>query len=148
MNASEARAGARHSRRDCGGFTLFETLVAMSILTTMLSIMVPAMMRARRLHSYLWHERAALHELSNHLERLSLLDGDELKAAVKSIQSSPEIRATLKHPDLSAELKADQYGQQLVVSLAWDDPGRRQKPLSLSLWLFPESPADVVEAGE
>jgi hypothetical protein len=80
------------------------------------------------------HHRAAMNELSNQLERLTLLSPDEVSAAIDRLEPSEMVSRTLHEPELSGELVKDDWGDRIVLKLNWRRP-YPGKPVQLVAWL-------------
>lgn len=79
------------------------------------------------------HYRLAIDTLNNKLEKLTLLDGDELAAASKKIESSPELKQQLSNVEIQCELQELEHGTRIALSLNWDRQGDL-KPIELVGW--------------
>lgn len=119
------------------GTTLIELLVAFTLLTALLGAALPLIVRHQQLLASARTYRLALDELSNQLETLAALDSEQLPAALEALAPPPFATERLPGAELNAVL--DDAGDQprLTLSLTWDEPGRRDKPLTLVAWLDP-----------
>jgi len=125
---------------DRSGFTATEMLVAATLLVSAIAVVSPLTVKTGRLWQDTRHYRLALDELSNQLEQLTLLQADELEAALEELTPSPMAIRVLVNPELTAERFNDADGARLKLSLRWDRPGG-SPPLGLVAWLD-ESPAE------
>jgi hypothetical protein len=114
---------------------LIEVFVALTLLTTVLSLAAPMVVRHGRLLIVHRHYRIALDELTNQLDRLTALPSDEVPTAIEQLSPSPFAAASLPGVKLDAELDAANVGQRLTLSITWDEPGREKAPLTLAAWI-------------
>jgi type II secretory pathway pseudopilin PulG len=119
------------------GSMLIELLVAFTLLTALLGAALPLIVRHQQLLASARTYRLALDELSNQLETLSALDAEQLPAALESLALSPFAAERLPDAELDAVLDASGEQPRVALSLTWDEPGRRDKPLTLVAWLDP-----------
>jgi hypothetical protein len=126
-----------------GGATMVETLVALTLLTTILSVFVPLIARHGRLLVAQREYRLALDELSNQLERLSALPRQELPGALEKLQPSAYAVARLPGAELRGELTPADLGQRLTLRLAWGENKTAAAPATLAAWIYPP-PSSVV----
>ena len=122
-------------RRPCLGTSSIEVIVAFTLLTSVLSLSVPLVVRHGRLLTSQRHYRLAIDELSNQLERLTALPEPELPEALDELTPSPFIVARLPGVELRYELKPMDYGQRLTLLVSWDEPQRRAAPVSMAAWM-------------
>ena len=130
------------------GFTLTEALVACTLVGSIGLLLLPIAGRTARVQQQLAHERLALDELSNQLERLSELSLAELQAEALELHVSEETAQSLPDAELKALLSNSQGGWRLSLQLRWDEPGRRDNPLTITTWIFPGGSAPVAPAKE
>ncbi|BBO35270.1 hypothetical protein [Lacipirellula parvula] len=121
------------------GTTLIELLVAFTLLTALLGAALPLIVRHQQLLASARTYRLALDELSNQLETLTALDAAQLPVALESLAPSPFAAERLPGAKLAAALDTDGDQPRLTLSLTWDEPGRRDKPLTLVAWLDPSA---------
>ncbi|WP_428306269.1 hypothetical protein [Lacipirellula sp.] len=119
------------------GTTLIELLVAFTLLTALLGAALPLIVRHQQLLASARTYRLALDELSNQLETLTALEAEELPAALETLAPSPFAVERLPGAELTAALDTDGDQPRLTLALAWNEPGRRDKPLTLVAWLDP-----------
>ena len=114
-----------------------ETLVAFTLLTTILSVFVPLVARNGRLLVAQREYRLALDELSNQLERLSALPRQELPQALEGLRPSEYTAARLRGAELRGELVPAEPGERLTLRISWDEPQRATAPVTLTTWIYP-----------
>jgi hypothetical protein len=90
----------------------------------------------------------ALDELSNQLDRLSVLDADQRQAALAELAPSQEVRDALHDAKLSGRIVQDEDGTRLILKLDWERPGA-PAPLELVHWLdtMPREPERSEDTG-
>ena len=98
----------RFNHRRLGASSL-EVVVAFTLLTSVLALAAPLIVAHNRLLIAQRHYRVALAEISNQLERLSLLSATELPAAVEKLTPSDlHMAASGRHYALSSRrMRAD-----------------------------------------
>ena len=78
--------------------------------------------------------RLALDELSNQLDRLTSLPGDELSLAVKELQLTPFTAERLSDAKLVGEIAPTDVGQRVTLRLTSRDPNGLK--VSMAGWMF------------
>jgi prepilin-type N-terminal cleavage/methylation domain-containing protein len=116
------------------GFTIVEVIVSASLLVVVMTFITTLAFRVDQTWKQIAHQRVAMNELSNQLDRLLHLNSDKLDTAIDAIEASSELRQTLPNPRLTAERIDDELGKRVVLRLNWQRrfPGR---PLELIGWL-------------
>ena len=116
-------AGFSHSvgrPRTRRGMSMTELVVSATLLVTSLAVVTPLAVRAGRAWQDSRHYRLAMDEVSNQLDRLTLLDESRLTAALESLEPSPHILSVLPRAALSAERVNDEDGSRIILSLRWE----------------------------
>lgn len=116
------------------GASSLECVVAFTLLSSALSFAAPLIVKQRRLVNHQREYRLALDEVTNQLERLTALPSGEVEQAVKQLKLSEFAAMRLPEATLRGELKSVDVGQQVTVSLAWEQP--TAAPVTLSAWIF------------
>ncbi len=124
----------QHSLRR--GLMMTELIVAATLLITALSLVVTLSFRTGKLWQDSRHYKLAVEELTNQLERLTILDEAELDAALDELAVSEKMQTMLPRPRLSGTKLADENGTRVVLNIQWDRVGKA-KPLTLVGWLVP-----------
>jgi hypothetical protein len=126
------------------GTTMVELIVSFSLLATIIAVVVPLTVRHGRILASARHYRIALDELSNQAERLSALPLENVADSIGAIEASQFAQERLPNAELSAQLSEpnDAGMRRAKLSIIWDEPGRRDHPLSLAIWLAPQSTAE------
>jgi type II secretory pathway pseudopilin PulG len=125
------------------GMSSLELLVAFSLLVTAMASTVPLYVRHQRLLSESRRERVALEELANVAERIQAGGGLDLS----TLEPSETARRRLPGVALSVGSEPTQLGERVLLSLFWNDAGRRDHPLTLAVWL-PAPAAPAADRGE
>lgn len=137
MNTSRPSASRR-------GITLFELLVAFSILAVIVSVSSGLLVRSGRLLVSARNQRIAIDELADAMERLLALPDRERDAFLAAPLPSGFASAHLPGASLTAAVDppAADAARRVVLALEWDEPGRRGHPLRLAGWI-PASTGEV-----
>ena len=127
------------------GTSSLELVVAFSLLVTAMASTLPLYVRQQRLVSESRRERVAIEELANLAERLEAGGSGALESL------SPSATAVRKLPGVELTTAQDQtsLGTRVVLSLNWNETGRREIPVQLAVWLLspsgdPSSPQSEV----
>ena len=120
------------------GATSLEVLVAFTLLTSIMSFTVPLIVRHGRLLTSHNHYRLALDELSNQLDRLTALPNADRMEALEDLAPSPFAAARLPGVELRYEIEPLDIGQRLTLFVTWDEPQRRQAPVTMAAWVHPD----------
>lgn len=126
------------------GATATELVVAATLLVSLLGALAPLAIAAGRIRRDARHYQLALEELSNQLDRLSSLNGDERTAALAALAPSDDLSGSLPDATLKGEIVRDEDGTRLVLTLDWKRP-RAAAPLQLVGWLD-ALPAETADA--
>jgi len=128
-----SRPLAGRSRR---GLSYAEVLVSATVLTTIMTIVTVSSFRIARVWKDVRQQQSALNELTNQLDRLTMLPSDEVAALVGSMEASDECKELLCQPKFTGQVEEQApFGQRLTVSITWQKlSGDRSKPLQLSAW--------------
>ena len=141
-----AASRAFHFRR---GTTITELVVACTLLGSLMLFIVPSAIRIGRLQQAIRHDRIAMDEVTNQLERLTQLPLDQLQQEIDTLTPSEFAVSGLPRPRLSGTLQDSQDGHQLTLEISWDSPGRSVAPLRMATWIYPvsttESPGEDAE---
>ena len=131
--------GNRHRRAT----TLTEMIVAFVLTTSLLSMAVPMVVRNIRLQVSSRHERVALEELSNQLDRLTSASTGSLRQELMELEPSEFAESTLPSPSLQGTVQEDEGGLRISLELTWEETGRDQAPLRLTTWVYSNSKTDL-----
>lgn len=140
----------RASIKSRRGVTFAELIVAAALLIGGMSLVGQLTVTNGRLLQQSRQHRLALDEISNQLEWLTTLDGEDLALAIEDLAPSDTAVSALANPTLNAELVEDDDGSRLTLSIQWEKP-QPSAPIKLTAWIRPyaiqslETPASEVE---
>lgn len=137
------RGHIKHRR----GATITEFIVACSLLGSLMLLVVPSAVRLGRLQHTIRHDRIAMDEITNQLDRLTQLPLNELKQELDSLTPSEFATSGLPDPNLSGTLQSLGDGYRLALEISWNRPGRQAKPLTMATWIYPASTEPQEEPG-
>lgn len=117
-----------------GGFTMIEVVVSAGLLLVLMSFLLKMTYRVGSIWTDIGHHRSAINELSNQIDRLTLLTESELAKELASLELSAEGSATLFDAALTGEVINDEFGRRLELRLTWN---RRHPvaPTEMSAWI-------------
>ena len=127
------------------GATLIELMVSCSMLTALMAFAVPSAIRIGRVQQSMRHDRIAMDELSNQMDRLSRLPVDEIEQQIDSLAPSAPTAANLPDARLVGSLNAADGGYRLVLDITWRRIGASNVPQSLAGWVYPVANASASE---
>jgi hypothetical protein len=116
-----------------------EVLVSLTLLTTVLSVSLPLIVRHGHLLKAQQHYRLALDELSNQLDRLTGIPAEDVPQALKQLTLSSFTAARLVGAKLTTELKPADIGQSVTVRLTWHDS--QEQSATMTGWVLPSRQA-------
>lgn len=116
-----------------------ETIVALTLLLTVLTLSGSLIIRHGHLLTAQRHYRQALDELSNQMERVVVLPVDDVPQALKQLSLSEFTASRLSNPKLTAELKPADIGQRVTLHLTWNESP--EQSVSMTGWVFPRAGA-------
>jgi len=116
------------------GFTLGEMLVACSLSMVVISISTALCVHVNHTWRDVRHQRLALAELANQMDRLTCLPSETLKQDISDLKPSSWIDASLKQPELKGQIEDSNLGLRVTLQLDWQ---RRYpaKPMELTGWV-------------
>jgi hypothetical protein len=120
------------------GTSALEVLVALTLLTSTLSLSLPLVVRHGRLLVDQRDYRLALDELSNQMDRLTALPENEVQTAREGLAVSEFAAARLSQAKLSREFEPVDIGGRLTLRLTWG--GQEQHDVSMAAWIIPRPP--------
>ncbi len=132
----EANATRMRPRR---GTTIIEFVVACSLLSALILLVVPSAIRIGRVQRTMRHERIAMDEVTNQLDRLTRLSVDQIKQEITSVAPSKFAEDGLPNPRLTGTLRESEDGYRVALEIAWDGLGERPMSLTAATWVFPTS---------
>src|SRR5262245_36880978 len=120
------------------GSSSLEAIVSFTLLSAALTFATPLVVQHSRLLTGQRDYRLALDEVSNQIERLSILPTDELSGALSQLKPSELIAAKLPGAELRGQLDDSDFGQRLTLRLSWQAQGS-PTTVSLATWVLPTS---------
>jgi len=123
---------SRSSRR---GMTSVEILVSVGVLLATVSLITTLVFKCGMIWKDVSQHRVALHELSSHLEELTLLDTDTVAEKLKQLEPSLVCTERLPEAKLTGSLTEDNIGVRVQLALQWKRPVE-SKPIVLCGWLI------------
>jgi type II secretory pathway pseudopilin PulG len=129
------------------GFTVFEIVIAMLLLGTVIAFVVPVTKRAIDQRRRSDDRRAALLEVSNALERVvaEAASGTEPNAE-REMPIPDDLARRFREPRLvvtSAELDGPPAGRRFDAAFGWvGENGSSAAPIRLSAFMFAAAPED------
>ncbi len=116
---------------------MLELIVSSMLMIVIMSFVTTLCFRVNLVWKDIAHHRVAAGELSNQLETLTRLSGDEAESALQSLEASKACQRTLANPTLEGVLLKDELGTRVTIQIDWERrfPG---KPIMLAAWLNPE----------
>jgi len=120
------------------GTSTLEVLVAFTLLSSVLSLSVPLVVRHGRVLTSARQYRLAIEELSDQLERLTALPEAQRQLALEQLAPSQFAASRLPGAELLGTLEAADLGQRLTLQIVWDEPQRRAAPVTMAAWILPQ----------
>ena len=125
-----------HGKR--GAASVLEVFIACTLLSTVLGVSTPLIVKHGRLLKAQRDYRLALDELSNQLERLRALPPNDLREAAANVAPSEFARASLPGVTLRSQVETFDFGQRLTLFATWQEIEKDRAPLTLTIWIFAE----------
>lgn len=135
-----ARSVPIHRRERRAGTSLAELVVAGSLLIAATGLVATSAVGDQRLARLEQQNRVAVDELSNQLERLSILPIAKVESALRNLTVGSSAGQSLITAELNGQLIDDAYGQRIELSIQWERPGE-SKPVRAIAWLSEQKPA-------
>ncbi|WP_442505188.1 hypothetical protein SH528x_003965 [Novipirellula sp. SH528] len=136
MNNLNHRTPQHRKRRR--GATLFELMVAATLLVSGVGVAAPLTVRSGRLWQQTRHQQMALDELTNQMETLIDLPIEQLENQLHKVEVSEAASTLLADAVLTAVIVRNENESQLRLSINWKRVGSPE-PLTLTGWLKAES---------
>lgn len=128
------------SSRQRSGITSLEIVVASGIILATATLLTSLSFKCGMIWRDVSAHRLAIAELSSHLERLTVLDREELAEQVDELELSKLCQDRLKDAVISGKLSDDNLGVRIHLQLDWDR-GHTSNPVALMGWMI-ESESD------
>lgn len=118
---------------------MLEVIAAAAVTGVALGAIAPLWVGQVRLLAETRRERLGLEELANQAERLAAVPMGELDRYLVGLDVSAGIRELLPGAVLTATRAGPSLlGERIALTLAWESPARRARPLALVTWILPE----------
>ena len=121
------------------GSLVIELLVAGALLAIVISSVIPTLGWLVRQRKFNQERQAATLEIGNLMERLTMLDWNELtQMRAEQFQLSEQLKNQLFEPRLTISVNNDDDGaKHVLIELAWEvSPGRAAPPVRLAAWVY------------
>ena len=129
------------------GATIIEFVVACSLLGSLMLLVIPSAIRIGRMQRMIRHDRIAMDEVTNQLDRLTQLPFSQIEQEIATLTPSEFARAGLPNPRLTGTFRQSAEGYRLSLQISWDSQGRSVAPLSMATWRFPVPTTESLEEG-
>lgn len=113
------RSNGLRSWRRRSGISHVEFLVSFAVLISTMTFVTTMAVQVNRIWKDIQHDRLAANELSNHLDVLTRLKGNQLITAAEKLTPSIFCQNGLADPRLSATLTSVPFGQRIDLELQW-----------------------------
>lgn len=137
------RIVSAYRRKRRAGASLAELVVAGSLLIAATGLVATSAVGDQRLARLERQNRMAVDELSNQIERLSILPAAQVASALGELSISSWAEPSLVEATMTGQLIDDEYGQRIELTIQWKRPGE-SKPVSAVAWLSEQK----TDAGE
>ncbi len=127
------------------GITLIELIVAATLIISGLALVGKLTVLTGRMWQQTRHERIAIEELSNQMERLLALPAADRDAAIAELKLSDEASTRLPNARLVADTTDDSAGLRVELRLEWNR-GVPAGPIKLTGWFEAAGERDVPES--
>ena len=111
-----------------------EMLVSASIICVTVTVVTSMLFKCGMVWRDVSQRRVAVHELSLHLEELTLLDVDSVTEKLNQLKPSKICAERLPESELTGTLVEDNLGTRVELSLSWKR-AVESKPVTLCGWL-------------
>jgi type II secretory pathway pseudopilin PulG len=121
------------------GSLLLELLVAGALLGIVMSAAIPTLGWIVRQRKFNQERQAAVLEVGNLLERLTMLEWNDLTPErAAQFKLSEPLEKQLAEPQLTVAVDTeDDDAKRVLITLAWQiGPGRAAPPLRLAAWVY------------
>lgn len=127
MNKAQPKSNRR-------GLTFIELIAACAVMVVVMSFVTTLCFQISNVWKDIGYQRVALAELSNQLDRLTRLNGEELESEIQVLEPSELAGRSLREPTITGDLVQTELGTQIRLRLNWtrQDSG---KAVELSAWV-------------
>ncbi|QDU56216.1 hypothetical protein [Aeoliella mucimassa] len=139
-------SGERHGRTARLGLSTLELIVALSLLTTAMTVGTQLVVKARDVMDDHRDYRLALDEAANVLDRLTMLSEQQLTEQLPKIEPSDSLATHLDHVAITGTAEPQSLGTRVTLRVEWGPAEQQPKCVVLSGWHLPaETTASDVE---
>lgn len=127
------------ARRSASGFSLVELIVALVLLGTVMSIVVPALGWMGHLNRHSLQRQEAIQGLGNLMDELTSRPYEELTSeAAANVELPPALKDQLPGATLQVEIQeAEPKAKRIRLELGWNQRnGRPLAPMRLTAWVY------------
>lgn len=121
------------------GSLMIELMVAGALLGVVTATVIPTLGWLIRQRKFNQERQAAVLEVGNLMERLTVLEWDELTSErAEQFQLSEPLENQLAEPRLTVAVDAeDDAAKRVLIQLSWQiGPGRAAPPVRLAAWVY------------
>ena len=116
------------------GVAMLELVVAAVVMVVIMSLVTTLCFRISLVWQDIGHQRVAVAELSNQLDRLSRMTPQQVRDELETLRPSELSKRTLREPQLSGEVVQSDMGHQINLRLDWNR-GHPGQPIELVGWI-------------
>ena len=127
-----------HMRKRQHGVTITELIVACTLLSSLMAVVVPSFIRIGQLNRSMRHHRVAMDELSNQLDNLQRLSLGAVESTIDDLTPSKFARQSLSDLQLAGQLSPSELGHRISLTAEWGTVGGQHRSLRLCTWVFRE----------
>jgi len=120
------------------GVSTIELVVASSMLIVVMTFATTMIFKIQSVVKETRYERIAVNELSNQLEKLTIMELEQAKTAIESLAASDDCKSVLNEPKLTGAVVQDPIGHRVDLQIGWQSVNVR-KPIRLSGWIVSAS---------
>lgn len=135
MNTLIRNQSMQHRRR---GTTMIECVVAAGVLMIAMGTVTTMAFRISRIWTQTGHQRIAMDELSNQIERVLDTEPDKIDELIEELQPSEVAMNSLDQPKLLAARVRDELGDRVTLELRWRS-AHPIAPVELTGWIDPSA---------
>ena len=128
-----------HLNTSRSGSLLVELMVAGALLGVVTATVIPTLGWLIRQRKFNQERQAAILEVGNLMERLTVLDWDELTSSrAEQFQLSESLQSQLSEPRLTVVVDTEvDAAKRVLIQLTWQiGPGRASPPVRLAAWVY------------
>ena len=121
------------------GGTLTEVLVAIGVLSTLMTVTLPMSIKLMRFRQVYRQRLLVVEELSNEMDRLTWQSPEQVHAEAGPLELPDELAQHLVDATLTLSLFDEESATRLQLSCSWQDRmGNTVPPVTLTGWVYPQ----------